>query len=58
MLPTVEQGFSCIRVCQMLSNCYREILLFRFNDRTGTIYILAGNDLQVEIYRDGTWSFL
>ncbi|WP_071588436.1 DUF6888 family protein [Chlorogloeopsis fritschii] len=58
MLPTVEQGFACIRVCQMLSNYYRNILLFRFDMKTGTIYILAEESLEILISRDGNWRFL
>jgi hypothetical protein len=41
----------------MLSNCFRDIQLFRYNDRTGVVYILA-DDLQVEVFRDGNWSFV
>ncbi|MFB2833669.1 DUF6888 family protein [Floridanema evergladense] len=58
MLPTVEQGFTCIRVCQMLSNYYRNILLFRFDSKTGTIYILAQENMEIFISRDGNWRFL
>nr|WP_236738707.1 hypothetical protein [Chroogloeocystis siderophila] len=30
----------------MLSNLYQDIHLFRFDDKTEDVYILAGNDLQ------------
>ena len=33
-------------------------MLFRFNERTGIVYILAGDDLEIEVSRDGNWSFL
>jgi len=56
--PTNEQAQSCLRVCQWLSNCYMNIELFRFNERTGIVYILAGDDLEVEVLRDGNWRFL
>jgi hypothetical protein len=58
LLPTVDQGFACIRVCQMLSSGYRDIHLFRFNTNIGTIYILADESLEILIDRDGTWRFL
>ena len=58
--PTVEQGFSSIRVCQMLSNLLQAIHLFRFDEVTGEIYILAGenDELEVVIYPDGSWEFV
>ena len=58
ILPTAEQGFACIRVCQMLSNYYRNILLFRFNSNIGSIYILADENMEILISRDGIWRFL
>jgi hypothetical protein len=60
MYPTAEQGISNIRVCQMLSNLLQDIHLFRFDDATGEIYILAGkrDDLEIVIYLDGTWEFV
>jgi hypothetical protein len=57
ILPTGEQGKSCIRVCQYLTNFYRPIELVRFDERTGIVYIFAGEELQVVIYRDGKWRF-
>ncbi|MBF2008466.1 MAG: hypothetical protein IGS49_24235 [Chlorogloeopsis fritschii C42_A2020_084] len=58
MLPTIEQAFACVRVCQMLSNLYKDIKLFRFDDKTGEVYILAGDDIQVIVYPNGEWEFL
>ena len=57
-LITNEQAHACLRVCQWLSNCYRDIVLFQFNERTRIVYILAGDDLEIEVSRDGNWSFL
>ncbi|WP_442937052.1 DUF6888 family protein [Nostoc sp.] len=45
ILPTTEQALACVRVCQMLSNLYKDIRLFRFDDKTGQVYILAGDEL-------------
>ncbi|MGB7439513.1 MAG: hypothetical protein WA919_00465 [Coleofasciculaceae cyanobacterium] len=56
--PTDEQALACLRVCQMLSNCYRDIQLFRFNAQTGEVYIFAGNELQIIVSRNGLWRFL
>jgi hypothetical protein len=37
--PTAEQALACLRVCQMLSNTYRDIHLFRFNEQRGYVFI-------------------
>jgi hypothetical protein len=42
----------------MLSNYYQAIHLFRFDAKSGTIYILAAESLELVISRDGTWRFL
>ncbi|NMG20273.1 DUF6888 family protein [Brasilonema bromeliae] len=48
----------CVIICQYLSNFYREIQLFRFSDTTGNVFILAGDELQILVFRDGTWRFV
>ncbi|HCF29810.1 MAG TPA: hypothetical protein DEV81_21995 [Cyanobacteria bacterium UBA11049] len=58
MLPTAEQGLICIILCQSLTNFYRPIVLFRLDERTGNIYILAGDELEIEVSRNGRWIFL
>jgi hypothetical protein len=61
-LPTVEQAFSCVRVCQMLSNLYRTIHIFRYDQTYKTVFILAKNpnneELQIVIYPNGLWRFI
>ncbi|WP_390370022.1 DUF6888 family protein [Crinalium epipsammum] len=56
--PTNAQAQACLRVCQMLSNSYRNIELFRFDDETGIVFILAGEDIQIIIPPNGRWRFL
>ncbi len=58
--PTVEQGFRCIVVCQMLSNLYQDIKVFRYDDIIGEIYFLAGVDEGIELVmaQDGNWRFI
>lgn len=56
--PTNEQALACVRVCQMLSNYYRDIQLFRFNAQTGEVYIFAGDELEIIVPRNGLWRFL
>jgi hypothetical protein len=57
-LPTNSQAQACIRVFQMLSNYYRNVELFRFDEETGVIFIFAGEELQIIVTPDGKWRFL
>ena len=34
------------------------IELLRFNERDRTIFIFAGEELQIQLSRDGTWRFI
>ena len=42
----------------MLSNGYRNIELFRFNEEQGYVYILTSDNLEIMVYRDGNWEFI
>lgn len=42
----------------MLSNGYKDIHLFRFDNQRGDIFILAGDDIQIVIPASGEWYFL
>jgi hypothetical protein len=55
--PTKEQALTCMCVCQMLSNLYRDIQLFRFDAQTGEVYIFAGDELQIIVPRNEPWRF-
>ncbi len=52
-LPTPEQGIMTIIVCQMLSNLFLDIVLFRYDNLTKEVYILASKDIQIKIPFDG-----
>ncbi|WP_442946376.1 DUF6888 family protein [Nostoc sp. 'Peltigera membranacea cyanobiont' 210A] len=56
--PTNEQAQASVRVCQILSNTYKDIHLFRFDIQTRDIYILAGENIQIIIPHNGNWRFL
>ncbi len=59
-MPTDEQAQACLRVCQMLSNGYQPIYLFRYSRNSGIIYILAGmtESIQIVIPENGKWRFI
>ena len=55
---TVEQAIKSVEICQSLSDLYQDIILFRFDELKGEIYLLAGLDIEIVIYSDGNWEFL
>ena len=58
MLVTVAQALKSVILCQNLLDTYREIYVYRFEPRTGYIFILAGQDIQLVIAQDGNWEFI
>ena len=47
-----------MRVCQMLSNSYRNIEIYRFDDQTGVVFIFEREELQIIVPPNGQWRFL
>jgi hypothetical protein len=58
-MPTTEQALACVRVCQMLSNGYQPIHVFRYSPNAKTVFILAGvtESLEILVFSNGQWSF-
>ena len=56
--PLLTKHLPACFVCQWLSNCYKNIHLFRFDVQTGDVYILAGDELQIIVPPNGLWDFL
>ena len=52
ILPTAEQALKCVYLCQSLTTVYRPIYMVRLDERTGKIFILAGNDIEILISRN------
>ncbi len=48
-MPTEQQQETVIFICQLLSNLYQPINLFRYDKRLKIIYILAGINDSLEI---------
>jgi hypothetical protein len=59
-MPTDEQAQACLRVCQMLSNGYQPIYLFRYSRNSRRVYILAGmtENIQIVMPENGKWRFI
>lgn len=57
-MPTVAQAFECVFVCHMLSNLYRDIVMFRYDADTKEVYVLTADDIQIAISPVGRWRFV
>ena len=54
-MPTEKQMLQAMVTCQWLSNFYRPIYLFRYDERIQQIFIIAGEqeNIEVTIFADG-----
>ncbi|NEO85687.1 MAG: hypothetical protein F6J87_15765 [Spirulina sp. SIO3F2] len=61
-MPTHAQLFTAVSYCQLFSNCYQPIQVFRYDEGFKTIYIQAGDgdnvDIALVINEDGIWEFV
>ncbi|CCI37384.1 MAG: DUF6888 family protein [Microcystis sp.] len=48
MIPTPEQMFTCIRMCQTLSNFYTDIHLFRYDENSNVSILLTNVEFEDE----------
>ena len=48
----------CVTLCQSVTNMFTPVFILRLDERTGNIFVLAGDNIQMEIYRNGRWRFL
>ncbi|WP_293077805.1 DUF6888 family protein [Okeania sp. SIO3B5] len=52
-MPTEKQAVKCFIICQRITQMYLPISLVRLDERSNDIFILAGEDIQVLIDRNG-----
>ncbi|RCJ37192.1 hypothetical protein A6769_14080 [Nostoc punctiforme NIES-2108] len=59
-MPTQKQSDTAIFLCQLLSNLYQPIQVFRYDQKLKTLYIQAGlnDEIAVIIDQDGNWKFV
>ncbi|AFZ32973.1 hypothetical protein Glo7428_4534 [Gloeocapsa sp. PCC 7428] len=58
-MPTRKQSDTAIFLCQLLSNLYQPIQIFRYDQKLKTVYIQAGEDnIALIIDEDGGWEFV
>ncbi|MGH2414989.1 MAG: DUF6888 family protein [Microcystaceae cyanobacterium] len=56
-MPTDSQMLKCVVLCQILSNCYRPIQLFRYDAERKEIFLIAGEPgtIEITIFEKGNW---
>ncbi|GJD20987.1 unknown protein [Rivularia sp. IAM M-261] len=52
-MPTIEQLKTFFRICVQASNLLRNIEMTRYDTRTQRIFVLVGDEIQVEILSNG-----
>ena len=57
LFPTSAQTLTCFIRCQEITTLLTPIHIVRLDERTANIYILAGEEIEIIISRDGTWKF-
>jgi hypothetical protein len=55
--PTSEQNLTCFILSQNLTTLLLAIFIVRLDERTGNIYILAGEETGIVITRNGKWRY-
>lgn len=58
MKPTIEQAIELYKMCQNLTSMYLPINLVTIDERTQSIYVLAGEELEVLINNKGEVTIL
>ncbi|MFM7440613.1 MAG: DUF6888 family protein [Snowella sp.] len=57
-MPTSEQKTQCYLLCCWFTKLYLSINIVRLDERTGNIFLLAGEENLVEIYPNGKWRYI
>jgi hypothetical protein len=55
--PTPEQSLICVILIQNVTTLLLLVNILRLDERTGIIYILAGEETGMVISRDGKWRY-
>jgi hypothetical protein len=56
-LFTPAQAMTGIRLCHNITNMYRSIELIRLDERTGNLFVLVGEEIEIVISQNGQWRF-
>ncbi|AFZ28995.1 hypothetical protein Glo7428_0394 [Gloeocapsa sp. PCC 7428] len=57
---TNEQALKAVYLCQLLSDMFQPINIFRYDQKLKTLYIQAGvnDELAIVIFENGQWEFV
>jgi len=58
LLPTSAQTLERFRICQELTQMYLPIYLVRLDERTSYVAILAGEEIEITVNRNGESTIL
>ncbi|WP_225896302.1 DUF6888 family protein [Amazonocrinis nigriterrae] len=58
IIPTLEQRTQYFILCYWLTKMYLPINLVRLDERTGNVFLLAGEENIIEIYPNGKWRYV
>lgn len=54
-IPTTAQIWQTFVLCCWETKLYRSVNLVRIDERTGNVFILVGEEIEIEIKPDGEW---
>ncbi len=55
IIPTAAQLWQCFVLCCWGTKMYLPVNLVRIDDRTGNVFILIGEEMEIEIDPNGEW---
>lgn len=58
MKPTNEQAQKLYSMCYQLTKMFKSIELVRIDERTGNLYVLAGENIEFEIEPSGDYKII
>lgn len=54
-IPTTAQIWQTFVLCCLATKLYRSVNLVRTDERTRNVFILVGEEIEIEIKPDGEW---
>ncbi|WP_425445563.1 DUF6888 family protein [Tychonema bourrellyi] len=54
-MPTTAQIWQTFVICCLATKLYRSVNLVRIDERTRNVFILVGEEIEIEIKPDGEW---
>ncbi|MFM9267370.1 DUF6888 family protein [Tychonema sp. BBK16] len=54
-IPTTAQIWQTFVICCWATKLYRSVNLVRIDERTRNVFILVGEEIEIEIKPDGEW---